>query len=73
MKHFLVSVNGAFRIHVKSKTDNGVQQKGKRLQAWIYIMLRHLVLLTEYSSVIPPCLSNKKVCGIMPAVCKSIG
>ena len=27
-----------------------VQQKGKRLQAWIYIMLPHLVLLTEYST-----------------------
>ena len=28
--HFSVSVNGAFRIHVKSKTDNGSALEGEK-------------------------------------------
>ena len=30
MKNFLVSVNGAFIIHVKSKTDNGSAREGEK-------------------------------------------
>ena len=30
LKNFLVSVNGAFRIHVKSKTDNGSAIEGEK-------------------------------------------
>ena len=30
LKNFLVSVNGAFRIHVKSKIDNGRTLEGEK-------------------------------------------
>ena len=30
LKNFLASVNGAFRIHMKSKTDNGSALEGKK-------------------------------------------
>ena len=30
LKNFLASVNGAFRIHVKSKTDNGSALEGEK-------------------------------------------
>ena len=30
LKNFLVSVNGAFRIHVKSKIDNGSALEGEK-------------------------------------------
>ena len=53
----MVSVTGAFRIHVKSKIDNGSALEGEKT-ARIYIMLPHLVPLIEYSTEVLEVFQN---------------
>ena len=55
----MVSVNGAFRTHMKSKTDNGSAIEGENTASMdIYIMLPHLVLLIEYSTEVLKVVQN---------------